>query len=156
MGRRTGKNNRKVSDHHELHHHLDLVESLIFYTSVVIEFTNFCGKSFKQPGGGQIPDQWIRANGIWIPKEEAVKEIKQFWVILQLRSESKIFFGILARRFSHFSVSNGYIYIYIYIYIYTSVQKRGYAEMPGCLVYTRVMTQLLGVARENKSDLVVL
>ena len=97
---------------------------------------------------GKIPDQLRRINGIWIPNEGESKEIQQFRIISLLNTENKIFFVILAWRFSHFSVSIGYVD--------TSVQKGCVAGMPGCLENTVVLTQLLREASENKGDLVVL
>ena len=43
-----------------------------------------------------------------------------------------------------------------YGYIDSSVQKGGVAGMPDCLEHTRVLTQLLGEAKESKGDMTVL
>ena len=97
---------------------------------------------------GKVADQWRRAEGVWIPKEENSKNIEQFRIISLLDIEGKIFFGIMARRLSKYLLANQYID--------TSVQKGGVTGVPGCLEHTGVVTQLLREARENKGDLVVL
>ena len=74
---------------------------------------------------GKIPEQWSRANGIWMPKEEASKEIEQFRNISLLNT--------LAWRFSHFCVSNGYID--------TSIKKGGNARLPGKYTSTNPTTK---------------
>ena len=110
QGRRPGKNYSKLSERRELHHRLHQVKSLILYASDVLELSNFSENLLRTIWRkGKIANDWRREKGILIPKEETSKEIEQYRIISQLNVESKIFFGILFRRFSHSSVSNTYI-----------------------------------------------
>lgn len=97
---------------------------------------------------GKVVEQWRRAEGVWIPKEENSTTLDQFRVISLLNTEGKIFFGVLSRRITKYVLANNYID--------KSVQKGGIPGMPGCLEHTGVLTQLIRDAREKKSDLTVL
>lgn len=91
---------------------------------------------------GTVPDQWKRAESVWIPKEENSSKLEQFRSIFLLSVEGKIFFGVLARRLTGFLLAN--------TYIDSSVQKGGIPGVPGCLEHTGVVTQLIREAREGK------
>ena len=58
---------------------------------------------------GKVAQQWIRAEGVWIPKEEDSKKINQFRMISLLNTEGKILFSIVLRRLGGFLSSNNYI-----------------------------------------------
>ena len=58
---------------------------------------------------GKVAQQWIRAEGVWIPKEEDSKKINQFRMISLLNTEGKILFSIVSRRLGGFLSSNNYI-----------------------------------------------
>ncbi|XP_077380867.1 uncharacterized protein LOC144020874 [Festucalex cinctus] len=97
---------------------------------------------------GRVANQWRRAEGVWIPKEEDSKNINQFRTISLLSVEGKVFFSIVSRRLTEFLLKNNYID--------TSVQKGGIPGAPGCLEHTGVVTQLIREAHENRGDLAVL
>lgn len=65
----------------------------------------------------RVANQWRCAEGVWIPKEENSRHIKQLCTISLLSVEGKIFFSVLSRRLTEFVLQNGYID--------TSVQKGG-------------------------------
>ena len=56
-----------------------------------------------------MAQQWICAEGVWIPKEEDSKKIDQFRMISLLNVEGKILFSMVARRLTGFLSSNNYI-----------------------------------------------
>ena len=56
-----------------------------------------------------MSQQWICAEGVWIPKEEDSKKINQFRMISLLNTEGKILFSIVSRRLGGFLSSNNYI-----------------------------------------------
>lgn len=97
---------------------------------------------------GKIPEQWRRAEGVWIPKEEGSTQLDQFRIISLLCVESKIFFSTIAKRLGSYLARN--------TYIDTSVQKGGVSGMPGCVEHTGVVTQLIREAREQRGNLSVL
>ncbi|KAI8513106.1 hypothetical protein Bbelb_097450 [Branchiostoma belcheri] len=97
---------------------------------------------------GKVADDWRKAEGVWIPKEENAGNIEQFRLISLLSVEGKIFFKIVAQRLIKYLLDNQYID--------TSVQKGGVPGVPGCMEHTGVVTQLIREARENKGNLAVL
>lgn len=97
---------------------------------------------------GELPDDWLISDGCFIPKEENSTSISQFRTISLLNVEGKLFLAILARRFTNYLLSNGYID--------TSVQKGGIPGVPGCIEHTSVLSKIIQDARENKGDLTVL
>eukprot|EP00064_Thunnus_orientalis_P012462 superscaffoldBa00001914_g12497 len=80
--------------------------------------------------------------------KEDPTNISQFRIISLLSVEGRIFFSIVAKRLVDFLLKNHYID--------TSVRKVGISGVPGCLECTRVVTQLLRDAKENRVDLMVL
>ncbi|KAI8506911.1 hypothetical protein Bbelb_153500 [Branchiostoma belcheri] len=97
---------------------------------------------------GKVADDWRKAEGVWIPKEENAGNIEQFRLISLLSVEGKIFFKIVAQRLIKYLLDNQYID--------TSVQKGGVPGVPGCMEHTGVVTQLIREARESKGNLAVL
>lgn len=97
---------------------------------------------------GKTVQQWLFAEGVWIPKEEDSKNICQFRIILLLCVEGKVFFSIVAKRLAEFFLKNGYID--------TSVQEGGIPGVPGCHTHAGVVTELLREAKENRDVLEVL
>ena len=97
---------------------------------------------------GVLPNDWLISEGCFIPKEENSTTLNQFRTISLLNVEGKIFLAILAKRFTTFLLSNGYID--------TSVQKGGIPGVPGCIEHTSVLTKIIHDAKENKGDLTVL
>lgn len=78
----------------------------------------------------EVPAEWCRANGAYIPKEKAEK-LSQFRPISSMFNvEGKIFFSVVAARLTDF-LSNGYINI--------SVQKAGVPGFPGCLEHVSMI-----------------
>lgn len=98
--------------------------------------------------GNRLPDEWLVAEGCFIPKEENSSSIKQFCTISLLNVEGKIFFGILASRLTSFLLSNKYID--------TPVQKGGVPGVPGCIEHTSVISKIIEDAKRNQGDLAVL
>ena len=74
---------------------------------------------------GHMADNWMFAEGCFIPKEENSKEIGQFRTISLLNVEGKIFLAVLARRMTTYMLSNEYINI--------AVQKGCIPGVSGCL-----------------------
>jgi len=89
---------------------------------VVAILTNLLNKLWK---AGYVPEEWCRANGVYIPKEEQSSTLGQFRPISLLNVEGKIYFGVLAKRLTRFLLDNGFII--------TSVHKAGVPGFPGCL-----------------------
>lgn len=52
---------------------------------------------------GKVVNQWRRAEGVWIPKEEKSKNFEQFQTISLLSVEGKIFFSIVTKRLTESS-----------------------------------------------------
>ncbi|XP_052236077.1 uncharacterized protein LOC127847893 [Dreissena polymorpha] len=96
---------------------------------------------------GDVPVEWQRAEGIFVPKEEVSKDIGQFRTISLLNVEGKIFMSVVARRLTTFMTSNGYID--------TSAQKGGVPGFSGCIEHTCAISQLIREAKINKTDLTV-
>lgn len=95
-----------------------------------------------------LNDDWLVAEGCFIPKEENSSGIKQFRTISLLNVEAKIFLGILAKRLTTFMLDNGYMD--------TSVQKVGIPGVSGCLEHTSIISEIIEDAKRNKGDLTVL
>ena len=95
-----------------------------------------------------LADDWLVAEGCFIPKEENSTGIKQFRTISLLNVEAKIFLGILAKRLTTFMLDNGYMD--------TSVQKGGIPGVSGCLEHTSVISKIIEDAKRNNGDLAVL
>ena len=77
---------------------------------------------------GKVAHQWRHTDGVWIPKEEDLKNNDQFRTISLLSVEGKIFFSIVARCLTDYILRSSYID--------TSVQKGGIPKVSGCLEHT--------------------
>ena len=94
-----------------------------------------------------VPEQWSKAEGVYIPKEENSSRIGMFCPISLLDVDGKIMFGILVGRLASFLLKNGYID--------TSVQKAGVPGFPGCVEHCAMIWHTIQEARLNKEDLSV-
>ena len=94
-----------------------------------------------------ISRTWREAEGVFIPKEEGAKEVKDFRTISLLNVEGKIFFALKADRLLKYALANQYID--------TTVQKGGVPDISGCLEHTSVISQMIREAKAGKKDLVV-
>ena len=95
-----------------------------------------------------ISSQWMKAEGVYIPKEQNSKGINQFRPISLLNVEGKIFFAVMASRLTSYLLTNGYID--------TSVQKGGVPGVAGCLEHGSMIWEAIQKAKENKTDLDVI
>ena len=84
---------------------------------------------------GEVPEAWKEAEGIFTPKERNSKNVNQFRTISLLNVEGKIFFAILARRFTSVLTANKYIN--------TSIQKGCVPGFSCCVEHTSGITQLI-------------
>ena len=89
-----------------------------------------------------IAPSWNKAEGIYLPKEENSIGISTFHPISLLNVGGKIFFGILARRFSKFLIGNGYIDM--------SIQKAGVPGSPGCIEQMAMIWHTIQIAKRGK------
>ncbi|KAI8514632.1 hypothetical protein Bbelb_072230 [Branchiostoma belcheri] len=96
---------------------------------------------------GKIPEGWMRAEGVFCPKQENAESIEQFRTISLLSVECKIFFAVLAKRLVNYMLLNKYID--------TAIQKGGVPGFSGCLEHTSIITQLIREAKQGKKDLAV-
>ena len=93
-----------------------------------------------------ISDQWRKAEGIFIPKENGATAVEKFRTISFLNVEGKLQLGLLARKMTTFTLANGYID--------SSIQKGGIPGVSGCLEHTTVLSQLIREAKVLKKNLV--
>lgn len=93
----------------------------------------------------RIPQQWMTADGVYIPKEQNSTEINQFRPISLLNVEGKIFFSVMASRLSNYLLQNGFLD--------TSIQKGGVAGIPGCLEHASMIWEVIQKAKSQKKDL---
>ena len=94
-----------------------------------------------------ISRTWREAEGVFIPKEDGAKEIKDFRTISLLNVEGKIFFALKADRLLKYALANQYID--------TTVQKGGVPDVSGCMEHTSVISQMIREAKAEKKDLVI-
>ena len=95
-----------------------------------------------------ISNQWMIAEGVYIPKEQGSQGINQFRPISLLNVEGKIFFSVMASRLTEYLLSNGYVD--------TTVQKGGVPGIAGCLEHCSMIWEAIQKAKENKVDLDVI
>ena len=95
-----------------------------------------------------VCQEWRRAEGIYIPKEQDSKTISQFRPISLLNVEGKIFFAVMAKRLTAYLTRNGFID--------TSVQKGGMPGMPGCLEHAAMIWEAIQRAKKEKLNLHVI
>ena len=93
----------------------------------------------------KISEQWMTAEGVYIPKEQNSTDINQFRPISLLNVEGKIFFSIMAARLTSYLTENGYIN--------TSVQKGGIPGVSGCLEHATMIWEAVQRAKSEKLNL---
>ena len=96
----------------------------------------------------KISEQWMSADGVYIPKEQNSTEINQFRPISLLNVEGKIFFSVMASRFTKYLTENGYTN--------TSVQKGGIPGVSGCLEHAPMIWEAIQRAKSEKLNLDVI
>ena len=94
-----------------------------------------------------ISRTWREAEGVFIPKEDGAKEVKDFRTISLLNVEGKIFFALKADRLLKYALANKYID--------TAVQKGGVPDISGCMEHTSAISQMIREAKAGKKDLVI-
>ena len=94
-----------------------------------------------------VSDEWRKAEGIFIPKEEGAKTVDKFRTISLLNVEGKLYFALRADRLLSYAVKNGYID--------TSIQKGGVPGVSGCLEHTAILSQMIREAKAEKKNLTV-
>ena len=95
----------------------------------------------------RVLEEWNRAEGIYVPKEDKSTVIGQFRQISLLSIEGKIFYSIVAKRITEFLLKNEYID--------TAIQKVGVPGFSGCLEHNSVITELIREAKEDKGNLAI-
>ena len=96
----------------------------------------------------KISEQWMSADGVYIPKEQISTETNQFRPISLLNVEGKIFFSVMASRLTKYVTENGYIN--------TSVQKGSIAGVSGCLEHATMIWEAIQRAKSEKLNLDVI
>ena len=94
-----------------------------------------------------ISDEWRKAEGVFIPKEDGANQVERFRTISLLNVEGKLFFSLKADRMTRFLLANKYMD--------PSIQKGGIPGVSGCLEHTAILSQLIREAKKEKKNLVV-
>ena len=94
---------------------------------------------------GHVNEEWRKAEGVYIAKEQNSTELGQFRPISLLNVEGKIFFSIIAQRLTSFLMENGYID--------TSVQKGGVPGIAGCLEHATMIWESIQLAKSGRRNL---
>ena len=94
-----------------------------------------------------VSDEWRKAEGLFIPKEEDAETVEKFRTISLLNVEGKLYFALRADRLLSYALDNGYID--------TSIQKGGVPGVSGCLEHTAILSQMIREAKAEKKNLVV-
>ena len=97
---------------------------------------------------GHISKQWMKADGVYIPKEKDSEGISQFRPISLLNVEGKIFFSVMATRLTSYLLANGYVD--------TAVQKGGVPGIAGCLEHGTMIWEAIQKAKEGRRNLDVI
>ena len=87
----------------------------------------------------------MKAEGVYIPKEQNSSTIGQFRPISLLNVEGKIFFSVMATRLTSYLRDNNYLDV--------SVQKGGIPGVPGCLEHATMIWDAIQNAKTEKKDL---
>ena len=95
-----------------------------------------------------VPEEWNKADGVYIPKELKSEGISAFRPISLLNISGKIMMGIFARRLSRYLLSNGFID--------STIQKAGIPGFPGCIEHSSMIWHTIQKAKERKEDLAVI
>ena len=93
----------------------------------------------------RISSQWMRADGVYIPKEQNSSDISQFRPISLLNVEGKIFFSVMAARLTKYLMENKYLDV--------SVQKGGIPGVAGCVEHATMIWDAIQRAKTEKKDL---
>lgn len=93
----------------------------------------------------ELVEEWCRAEGVYLPKEQNAENIGQFRPISIINVACKIFMGILAKRTVAYLQSNGYVD--------ESVQKAGIPGIPGCTEHAFTLWDAIQEAKKNKENL---
>ena len=93
----------------------------------------------------RISGQWMKADGVYIPKEQGSTNIGQFRPISLLNVEGKIFFSVMAARLTKYLTDNEYLDI--------SIQKGGIPGVSGCLEHATTIWNAIQKAKAEKRDL---
>ena len=96
----------------------------------------------------KISNQWMTADGVYIPKEQNSSDISQFRPISLLNVEGKIFFSVMATRLTKYLQENEYLDV--------SVQKGGIPGVPGCVEHATMIWDAIQRAKSEKRDLDVI
>ena len=96
----------------------------------------------------RISDQWMTAEGVYIPKEQNSSDINQFRPISLLNVEGKIFFSVMASRLTKYLKENEYLDV--------SVQKGGIPGVPGCVEHATMIWDAIQRAKSEKRNLDVI
>ena len=57
---------------------------------------------------GEVANQWKKADGVMIPKEENVSALSQYRTLSLLSVEGKIFFSIVANKLTSYLLATAY------------------------------------------------
>ena len=93
----------------------------------------------------ELVEDWCRAEGVYLPKEQNAENIGQFRPISIINVACKIFMGILARRTVAYLQCNGYVD--------ESVQKAGIPGIPGCIEHAFTIWDAIQEAKKTKENL---
>ena len=93
----------------------------------------------------ELVEDWCRAEGVYLPKEQNAENIGQFRPISIISVACKIFMGILAKRTVAYLQSNGYVD--------ESVQKAGIPGIPGCIEHAFSIWDAIQEAKKTKESL---
>ncbi|KAK3757186.1 hypothetical protein RRG08_063162 [Elysia crispata] len=96
----------------------------------------------------KISEQWMSADGVYIPKEQNSTEMNLFRPISLLNVEGKIFFSVMASRLTKYLTENGYIN--------TSVRKGDIPGVSGCLQHATMIWEAIQRAKSEKLNLDVI
>ena len=90
----------------------------------------------------KICEQWMTADGVYIPKEQNSSGLNQFRPISLLNVEGKIFFSVMASRMTTYLKQNDYLDV--------SVQKGGIPGIPGCVDHATMIWNAIQKASQKR------
>ena len=93
----------------------------------------------------EMVEDWGRAEGVYLPKEQNAERIDQFRPISIINVACKIYMGILARRTVAYLQGNGYVD--------ESVQKAGVPGIPGCIEHAFTIWDAIQEAKKTNGNL---
>ena len=92
-----------------------------------------------------LTHQWMKADGVYISKEQNSSGLNQFRPISLLNVEGKIFFSVMAARMTTYLKQNDYLDV--------SVQKGGIPGIPGCVEHATMIWDAIQKAKSEKKNL---